>query len=232
MSATNDLPTPLSARTALKYWLPLEATWLMMAFEGPFLAAIIARLADPKINLAAYGVATSLAWIVESPIVMMLSASNALVRDKIAYRRLRRFSYTLNAAVTVVMAILISPPVFRWVARGIIGLPEDVARLSGQSLAFMIFWPGAIGFRRFYQGILIRQGRPRAVAWGTMVRLSAMAATGSSWPLSSVFREPWSAAAPWGSESSPKRPPAGSWPVIASGPSRPRATMPAISAGL
>ncbi len=188
MSATNDLPVPLSARTALKYWLPLEATWLMMAFEGPFLAAIIARLADPKINLAAYGVATSLAWIVESPIVMMLSASNALVRDKIAYRRLRRFSSTLNAAVTVVMAILISPPVFRWVARGIIGLPEDVARLSGQSLAFMIFWPGAIGFRRFYQGILIRQGRPRAVAWGTMVRLSAMAATGII--LALVFRLP------------------------------------------
>ncbi|MCK4558957.1 MAG: hypothetical protein KAV45_04180 [Calditrichia bacterium] len=35
------------------FWLPLAATWLMMAFEGPFLAAIIARLAEPKFNLAA-----------------------------------------------------------------------------------------------------------------------------------------------------------------------------------
>jgi len=179
---------PLSSRTALKYWLPLEATWLMMAFEGPFLAAIIARLADPKINLAAYGVATSLAWIVESPIVMMLSASNALVRDKIAYRRLRRFSYVMNAAVTLIMAILILPPVFRLIAQGIIGLPEDVARLSGQTMIFPFFWPGAIGFRRFYQGILIRHGKPRAVAWGTMIRLSAMAATGII--LASVFRLP------------------------------------------
>ncbi len=84
MNPIHDPTKPLSARTALKYWLPLEATWLMMAFEGPFVAAIIARLADPKINLAAFGVATSLAWIIESPIVMMLSASNALVRDKIA----------------------------------------------------------------------------------------------------------------------------------------------------
>jgi len=168
----------LSTRTALKYWLPLEATWLMMAFEGPFLAAIIARLADPKTNLAAYGVAISLAWIVESPIVMMLSASNALVRDKIAFRRLRKFSTVLNAAVTVVMAILLLPPVFRFIARGIIGLPEDVARLSAQALAFMILWPGAIGYRRFYQGILIRQGLPRAVAWGTIIRLAAMSVTG------------------------------------------------------
>ncbi|MHB8055869.1 MAG: hypothetical protein ACYDH3_11545 [Candidatus Aminicenantales bacterium] len=188
MDMTVDPQTPLSTRTALKYWLPLEATWLMMAFEGPFLAAIIARLTDPKINLAAYGVATSLAWIVESPIVMMLSASNALVRDRIAYRRLRRFSYVLNAAVTVVMALLLFPPVFRFIAHGIIGLPDDVARLSAQAMTFMIFWPGAIGYRRFYQGILIRQGRPRAVAWGTMVRLSTMAVTGIV--LALVFRLP------------------------------------------
>jgi len=178
MSSADDQLQPVSRRTALKYWLPLEATWLMMAFEGPFLAAIIARLADPKVNLAAYGVATSLAWIVESPIVMMLSASNALVRDKIAYRRLRRFSNILNAAVTAVMALLLLPPVFRLIARGVIGLPEDIARLSAQTMMFLIFWPGAIGFRRFYQGILIRQGKPRGVAYGTVIRLMTMAATG------------------------------------------------------
>lgn len=178
MDPKDERKTAVTSRTVLKYWLPLEATWLMMAFEGPFLAAIIARLADPKINLAAYGVAASLAWIVESPIVMMLSASNALVRDKIAFRRLRRFSTALNVAVTVVMAFLLLPPVFRFISRGIIGLPDDVARLSGQALAFMILWPGAIGYRRFYQGILIRQGRPRAVAWGTIIRLAAMTVTG------------------------------------------------------
>ena len=29
------------------FWLPLAATWLMMAVEGPFLAALIARLPEP-----------------------------------------------------------------------------------------------------------------------------------------------------------------------------------------
>ena len=178
MSPNQNPAAALTPRTALNYWLPLQATWLMMAVEGPFVAAIIARLADPKINLAAFGVATSLAWIVESPIVMMLSASNALVQDKIAFRRLRRFSNVLNAAVTAIMILLLLPPVFRWIARGLIGLPEDVARLSAQSMIFLILWPAAIGYRRFYQGILIRGGKPRGVAWGTVVRLSTMAATG------------------------------------------------------
>lgn len=190
MSPIFDSTKPLSVRTALKYWLPLQATWLMMAFEGPFVAAIIARLADPKINLAAFGVAASLAWIIESPIVMMLSASNALVRDKIAFRRLRKFSYALNAGVTVVMGILLLPPVFRFVALDIIQLPEDVARLSGWTMVPLLFWPAAIGYRRFYQGILIRHGKPRGVAWGTVIRLSTMAATGLF--LALAFRLPGS----------------------------------------
>ncbi len=76
------------------------------------------------------------------------------------------------------MGILLLPPVFRLISRGIIGLPEDVARLSGLTMLPLIFWPGAIGYRRFYQGILIRHGKPRGVAWGTVVRLSTMAVTG------------------------------------------------------
>jgi hypothetical protein len=169
---------PLTAGRIARFWLPLEATWLLMAAEGPFLAAVIARLPGPKENLAAFAVASALAWIVESPIIMMLSASNALVRDGVAYRKLRRFSNALNAAVTAVMAVLVVPPVFKLVAEGGMGLSPDVASLAGASMVFLILWPGAIGFRRFYQGILIRDGRPRAVTYGTIVRFAAMAATG------------------------------------------------------
>ncbi len=168
----------LTPKRIARFWLPLQATWLMMAAEGPFLAGVIARLPVPKENLAAFAVASALAWIVESPIIMMLSASNALVRDAIAYRKLRRFSNALNAAVTAVMIILIIPPVFDLVARRIMGLTPEVAGLAGRSMIFLVLWPGAIGFRRFYQGILIRDGRPQAVTWGTVVRLTTMAATG------------------------------------------------------
>jgi progressive ankylosis protein len=171
-------PNALTNGRIARFWLPLEATWLMMAAEGPFLAAVIARLPAPKENLAAFAVATALAWMVESPIIMMLSASNALVRDGVAYRKLRRFSFALNASVTAVMAILITPPVFNFVARGIMGLTPGVAALAGRSMIFLVLWPGAIGFRRFYQGILISDGRPEAVTWGTVIRLVTMAATG------------------------------------------------------
>jgi len=67
----------LTTRKIFKFWLPLAGTWLMMSIEGPFIAAIIARLADPKFNLAAYGVAFSFALIIEAPVIMMMTASTS-----------------------------------------------------------------------------------------------------------------------------------------------------------
>jgi hypothetical protein len=45
-------------------------------------------------------------------------------------------------------------------------------------MIFLALWPASIGFRRFYQGILIRDGRPQAVTWGTVIRLATMTVTG------------------------------------------------------
>jgi len=175
--STNGNQT-LATKKITFFWLPLAATWLMMATEGPFLAAIIARLDAPKINLAAYGVAFSIALLVEAPIIMLLSAATALVKDKDSYLKLRNFSYFLNAIITLLMLIVLIPPVFKLITINLMGLPEEVARLTHLAAALMIPWPAAIGFRRFYQGILIRSHLTRRVAYGTILRLSAMAATG------------------------------------------------------
>ncbi len=159
------------------FWLPLYSTWLMMGMEGPFIAALIARLTDAKFNLAAYGVAFSLAMIFESPIIMMLSAANVLVKDRANFLKLRRFSNTLNVLITLAMLLVLMPPVFFWLTRSLISLPEPVARLTHLASILLIPWPAAIGYRRFYQGILIGNNLPRRVAYGTLVRLSSMAAT-------------------------------------------------------
>jgi len=79
----------------------------MMAVEGPFLAAVIARLADAKFNLAAYGVAYSFALLVEAPVIMLMSASTALVEDTVSFRRLRVFSYVLCLGTTGALLIVL-----------------------------------------------------------------------------------------------------------------------------
>ena len=167
----------LTQARIFRFWLPLAATWLMMAVEGPFLAAVIARLAEPTYNLAAYGVAFSLALVVEAPVIMIMSAATALARNRLSYIRLRNFTNALNAGVTLAMVVALLPPVFNAIAYGLIGLPPEVASRTHIALLILLPWPAAIGIRRLYQGVLIRHRLTRRVAYGTMVRLAAMFAT-------------------------------------------------------
>lgn len=169
--------TQISYIKIFRFWLPLAATWLMMSLEGPFLVAVIARLADPKYNLAAYGIAFSFALIVEAPIIMIMSASVALVAGRDSFRKLRRFTYFLNSIITAGMVVCLVPPVFYFIAEDLIRLPQDIAQVTYAACLILLPWPSAIGYRRFYQGVLIRQKLTRRVAYGTVIRLATMVTT-------------------------------------------------------
>ncbi len=174
MNVTTDTLPP---KRIFTFWAPLAATWLMMSVEGPFLAAIIARLAEPKYNLAAYGVAFAFALIVEAPIIMIMSASTALVNDNQSFLSLRNYTYFLNTVITVFMLLLLIPDVFYYISMDLMQLPQKVADLVYWATIILLPWPGAIGYRRFYQGILIRFDLTRRVAYGTVIRLTSMACT-------------------------------------------------------
>jgi len=169
-----DSSAQLTYKKIFYFWLPLAATWIMMSVEGPFLAALIARSSEPKFNLAAYGVAYSLALIIEAPIIMIMSASIALVKDSQSFYKLRNFTYATNGLITLVMLIVITPPVFYFLTEDLIGLPIEVSTLTHIATIILIPWPGAIGYRRFYQGILINNNLTRRVAYGTVIRLLSM----------------------------------------------------------
>ena len=163
----------LTYRQIFAFWLPLAGTWLMMAVEGPYLAAIIARLGQPTTNLAAFGVAFAFAIIIEAPVIMLMAAATALVRDRHGYLALRRFAYGLGALMTGVQVVAILPPVFAWIT-DTVGLPPDVVHLTRQGLIIMLPWPVAIAYRRFRQGLLISHNLTRRVAYGTVLRLVTM----------------------------------------------------------
>jgi hypothetical protein len=165
----------VTLRRIARFWLPLQVTWLFMASEALYLAAVIARLPEPKFNLAAHGVAYAFAIIVEAPVIMMLSAATALVDSRAGYRALRRFAHTLSGLITAVMVLLLATGAMAWILEVLVDLDPAVADLTRGALWILLPWPGAIGYRRFYQGILIRAGLTDRVAWGTVIRLATMA---------------------------------------------------------
>lgn len=172
------LTEKLTYRRVFLFWGPLALTWLMMAIEQPFLIAFIARLNDAKYNLAAFGIAGAFAMIIEAPVIMLMSASTAMVTGRYSYRKLKRFTDIMNASVTGIQLLLLIPPVFRYIVIGLMGVPVDVARLAHIALVIFLPWAASIGYRRFYQGILIRNNLTRRVTYGTLVRLSVIIVVG------------------------------------------------------
>jgi Na+-driven multidrug efflux pump len=173
-----NVPDRLTKLKIFLFWGPLALTWLMMALEQPILIAFIARLNDAKFNLAAFGIAGSFAMLIEAPIIMLLSASTALITGRNSYRKLKKFTDILNGAITVVHLLFIIPPVFNFIAVDMMEVPENVARLAYTALVIFIPWSASIGYRRFYQGILIRKGLTRMVTYGTLVRISVIVIVG------------------------------------------------------
>ena len=174
-----DLKTPkLTLKRILLFWLPLESTWLMMALESTLLSAFIARLAEPKFNLAAYGVAFSFILVIEAPILMIISATTALVKDRDSFVKMQRFTFALIALITLIQGLTLIPSFFSYLTQGLIGLPPKVAELTYRACWILVPVPWAIGIRRFSQGLLIRHNQTRFVALGTAIRLASLVLIG------------------------------------------------------
>lgn len=162
----------------LQAWWPLAASWLLMGAELPLLSAVVARLPDPKIHLAAYGgVVFPLALIIESPIIMLLAASTALSRDWDSYRRLYRYMMTAGALLTALHVLIAFTPLYDVVAQRILGAPAEILEPGRIGLMLMTPWTWSIAYRRFHQGVLIRFNRSHTIGVGTVVRMSANALT-------------------------------------------------------
>ena len=162
----------LTQKEVLLTYLPLAAMWILMGIEQPALTAVIARLANATVQLGAFGVTFALALIVESPILQMLSAGTAMAKDKEHYRRLLRFMHMLALGLSVLHIVLSLPWVYEGLLRHVVQVPEELIEPSQAAFALMVHWAAAVGYRRLWQGVLIRYGRAKVVPITMVIRLA------------------------------------------------------------
>jgi len=162
----------LTYRKVLLTWLPLVASWGLMSLELPVINAIIARLENPEINLAAYGgFVFPIALTIEAPIIMLLAASTALSRDWRSYQKLRKITLWMGGLLALLHLIIAITPLFDFIANVILQVPSELVEPGRKALLVMTPWTLAIAFRRFQQGAMIRFGHSNAVGETTFVRL-------------------------------------------------------------
>jgi hypothetical protein len=165
---------PLSQSTIFKFFLPLALSWIFMSVESPLSVALIARLPDAKVTTAAFQIMMGLALWIESPVIDLLSTSTTLAKNRLSYLELTKFTWWLIGIVTFAHAIIVFTPIYWFFTRQVMGVPTPVAEVARIGLAVMVPWSGFIGWRRYLQGILIRNGKTKLVGTGTAVRVVMM----------------------------------------------------------
>lgn len=166
-----EAAAPLTLRRVTQTWWPLATGWFLMTVEIPALSAVIARKPDPEISLAAWGLVFSLALILASPAMMLLSASTALSRDHASYRKVSLYTWVIALGLTALHALLAFTPLYDWVVVGLIAAPAEIIEPSRIGLAIMLPYIVGLAYRRFNYGVLIRFNHTRAVTLGAIIRL-------------------------------------------------------------
>ena len=166
------MQTSLTLRRIYKIWLPLAASWLLMGMELPILSAFVARLANPEINLAAYGgIVFPLALIIEAPVIMLLAASTALSKDWASYQKLRNYMLLSGGVLTALHLLIAITPLYYFVAEGLLDAPSEIIEPARIGLIIMTPWTWSIAYRRLNQGVMIRFGHSNIIGIGTGLRL-------------------------------------------------------------
>ena len=156
-------------------FLPLSLSDVTMACGDPMMTTTLAHLPDAQNNLAAVGIAKSLAIFFESPIIMILHAANALAGSQDSRKALWRFTLLVGGGLTFLLSLLGLPIIFNFVGVSLLGIPSAMLATVSQVLLLMGGWPFAIAWRRYFQGLLIYHGQSRAVAKASIFRLLTLA---------------------------------------------------------
>lgn len=164
-----------TVRQMLVLWLPLAASIVMMVLEPSTINIGLGRTTNPELALAAFGVAFSLALLVEAPIIMLLDASVARSTNRAAFVLVRRFTVGLGIGVTAIGLIFSLTPLYGLVVEGLMSIPADIAARARPTLQILSFWSFPIAWRRAHQGVLIRTIRTGIITVATGVRLLTLA---------------------------------------------------------
>src|SRR3989304_864058 len=117
---------PVNQKRIFLLWLPLAASWLLMALETPYLNAALARISEAERMIASFGLVASLSITIESPVISLLATATALARSQQNYLLLRRFTQHLILGTTLLQFLIGWTPLFDIVVVDLMGVPESL----------------------------------------------------------------------------------------------------------
>ncbi len=169
-------------------YIPLVVARICISIDLPLTTCLVARLADPELNLQALGgLVLTLGFFFESPVWNLLVTSAALVKTKQDFLALRRYVLFLCGGLAILFYGLIFGPLSELIFLRLFAAPADVTELSYGGLLISGLWPLLVGYRRICQGVFVANGRSKLIGASSVIRiltLGILLAAGYSFPTS------------------------------------------------
>ncbi|HLP89317.1 MAG TPA: hypothetical protein VK184_12090 [Nostocaceae cyanobacterium] len=169
---SNQTTSQQSLLTLLTLFIPLSLSDVAMTLGDPLQTSALSRLPFPQDTLAGVGVVKGVAVFLESPIIMILHASNALGGQAKSRRALWQFTIITGLTLSSIFLLLTWQPLYNWLLLDIFGVSSSIATRGRTTFLLMFLWPFIIAWRRFFQGLLIRAQKSIAVGWASGARLT------------------------------------------------------------
>jgi hypothetical protein len=177
----------LTYRALASFHVPLAATSVLVLLIQPMVTSSLARLEQPTRSLAAWPVVFQIVLMARAAALALPEVVIARHHNAATFGPLRRFSLTLGAAVTVVMAIFVFTPAAGLYIFGVQDMTPAVGQMALSSLGLFLLLPGLTVLVSWLRGLLIQSRHTRYVNVGMVVNLGITAVVlllgvASQWP--------------------------------------------------
>ena len=167
---------PLCFPRIVRFHAPLVAQAVLLTLSGPLLGAIVARAAEPRLELAAFWLAFGIALFAQSVCLALQQSTVAFVRARAPLQGLTLAGIGIGLAASMLVLMLATTPLGSWIFSHAIPTSPRAAALAREVLRILAPVPLLVALRSIGQGIAVGERRTHWVALTTAARLLILSA--------------------------------------------------------
>lgn len=168
-------PTPLTARAAVVFFVPLILTTELHQLSHALVHGFLARLGDPTTTLAAFSVAFAFNTTFSGIISVGTQAGMSFITDKRSFWRVTRFYFYISLLPFLLIESVALTPIGDWMFGTMMGTSPEVTRLAKASSAVMGLWILPNHVRNIATALCMMQRRTMLISHATMLRIVSQA---------------------------------------------------------
>ena len=166
---------PLTYSELFWFHLPLAATSALTLMVQPLVAFSLARLENPTESLAAWPLVFQVMLMTRAAAFALPEVVIAMSAGEPTFAPLRRFAFTLSAALSLFMLAFIATPLMNFYLGTVQNAPEIVIGIARGGLSLMLLFPGLTTLIFWLRGLLTYSRATKAINAGMAVNLTVTA---------------------------------------------------------